>query len=160
MLHIIPKYTTHLIFSLALRNNMKPVVIIVISVVCSVIAVLAVQFLSSGEDIGESIGNIVPFDCAKGWDKLRDHYWLRGSDEFKELSFEEKYPIRKDEAINIYQFNKNLCYSNHEEWQDRAQDKDGRLVEIDQGNCPVCWYDAIDSEFEYNTKFPEGHWLE
>ena len=48
---------------------MKPIAIIVISVVCSVVAVIAVQSFSgvdfSEVDVGESVANIVPFDCAK-----------------------------------------------------------------------------------------------
>ena len=137
---------------------MKPVVIIAISVVCSVVAVLAVLSLSSGENFGESIANIVPYDCAKGWEKKRDHTSFRNSDEMKELSIDEQMPIRKDEAINIYQFNKNLCNTNHEEWQDRANDPDGHLAKTDKGTGYLGWAEAISDEIEYNQKFPNGHW--
>jgi len=138
----------------------KPIAIIVISVVCSVVAVLAVQFFSSGEDIGESIVNIVPYDCAKGWEKLRDHTSFRNSDEMKELSSDEQYQIRKDEAMTIHQFHKNLCYTNHEEWQDRVNDPDGHMAKTDKAVGMQSWGGAISSEMEYNEKFPNGHWQE
>ena len=122
-----------------------------------VIAVVIIVIVIVGIGISEGV-SIIPYDCAKGWDKLRDHAWLRNSDEFKELSIDEQMPIRKDEAINIYHYNKNLCYTNHGEWEHRSHDKDGRLAQINSGYQGLSWSNAILSEMDYNSKFPNGHW--
>ena len=46
---------------------------------------------------------------------------------------------------------------NHEEWQHRSADADGRLAYIDSDvEFLVNWNEAIADEYEYNEKFPDG----
>jgi len=137
-------------------KNVKPIVIIAISVVCSVVAVLAIQFLISGEDIGESITSVVPFDCAKAWDEMNNSLRIQDNNAFQKLSQEEQREIRKYNGLIRDEFHANWCYLNHEEWQDRAIDKDGRILVLDKGIGYLSWEEAISDEFRYNVKFPDG----
>jgi len=132
---------------------LRTIIGVVIAVIIAVIVIVGISTIS------ENV-NIIPYDCAKGWDELRDHAWLRNSDEFKKLGFDEKYPIRKDEVMKTYEFNKNLCYANHEKWEQRSQDKDGKLEQINSGYQGLSWRDSILAEMDYNLKFPNGHWQE
>jgi len=140
---------------------MKPIVIIIISVVCSVVAVIAVQSFSgvdfSEVDVGESVANIAPFDCAKGWDEWRAQPRFTDNDSFRKLSPEERKKIEGHYGRILDEFNANWCYLNHEEWQHRSLDRDGRLACIDIGcERDVNWASGIASEQEYNEKFPDG----
>jgi len=138
----------------------KPIAIIGISVVCSVVAVIAVQSLSgvdfSEVDVGESVANIIPFDCAKGWDDMRANLRHVDNDAFQKLSKEDQREIRKHEGLIMDEFHANWCYLNHEEWEGRAEDRDGRLVEWFGVDYNARWQNAIATEFEYNEKFPDG----
>jgi len=136
---------------------MKPIAIIAISVVCSVAAIGVIELLVYGVDIGESVGNIVPFDCAKAWDTMQSSLRITDNKAFQELSPEERREIRNFHGNILDEFHKNWCYLNHEEWQHRSEDKNGRLAYIDSGvERFVNWDDAIATEFEYNEKFPDG----
>ena len=122
--------------------------------------------LESGKRLTKILGKINDEDLVFGTTQnvhsaiVNKEGTLRNSDEFKELSVKEKYPIRKDEAINTYQFHKNLCYTNHGEWEHQSQDKDGRLTQINSGYQGLSWEDSILVEMDYNLKFPNGHWQE
>ena len=139
---------------------MKPIVIIAISVICSVGAIIAVQSFSdvdfSEVDVGEGVANIVPFDCAKAWDTMWNSLRIQNNTAFQELSHEEQDKIRKYNGLIRDEYHKNLCDLNHEEWVDRSVDKDGRLAQITNGDLGLSWNSAINSEYEYNEKFPDG----
>ena len=79
---------------------MKPIVIIAISVVCSVGAVIAVQSFSgvyfSEVDV---VGNIVPFDCAKAWDEFTTSLRTTDNNAFQKLSEKEQLLIFRFEPI-------------------------------------------------------------
>jgi len=115
----------------------KPIVIIVISVVCSVSAVIAVQSFSgvdfSEVDVGESVANIIPFDCAKAWDTMQSSLRITDNDAFQKLSFEERQEIRNFHGNIWDEYHANWCALHHEEWQNRAEDRNGRLAYIDSG---------------------------
>jgi len=139
----------------------KPIVIIAISVVCSVGAVIAVQSFSgvdfSEVDVGESVRNIVPFDCVKAWDEWVSHPRFTDNDAFRKLSPEERKKIEGQYGRIFDEINANWCMKNHEEWQHRSADTDGRLAQIDRGDFPrINWNEAIADEYEYNEKFPDG----
>jgi len=137
----------------------KPIAIIAISVACSVVAVLAVQFLISGEDIGESIGNIVPFDCAKAWDAFTTSLRITDNNAFNKLSEKEQQEIRKHNAILRDGYHHNWCTIDREEWRDRAVDPMGYLTKTDKGTGYLGWAEAESDEIEYNTKWPDGSYI-
>ena len=139
---------------------MKPVVIIVISVVCSVAAIGIIELIIYEDDIGGSITNIVPFDCAKAWDDRRESLRIIDPDAYKKLGPEEKRKVKQDDTKIDDEYHANWCATNHEEWQHRAKDLDGRLAYIDSGRYDdeVSWNSAIASEKYYNEKFPDGAW--
>jgi len=129
--------------------------IIGLGAVCFVV-VFAIAVLALGDSGVDVVGNIVPFDCAKGWDDMRSNFRITNYDEFQKLSPEERHEIQKQEGLIMDKFHANWCYENYKEWIDKAKDRDGRLVQISSGYQGLSWEDAILTEIEYNTKFPDG----
>jgi len=93
---------------------MKPVVIIAIAVVCSVAAVLSIQFLfnSGNEILGDNIitGSLF-FDCAKEFDKM-----IRDYDNPKMNNYDES--IQYQNTLYNYGFElfENRCLITIESW--------------------------------------------
>jgi hypothetical protein len=97
------------------------------------------------------------FDCAKAWDEWVSQPRMTDNDSFQKLSHEERKKIEGQYGRIWDEFNANWCMTNHEEWQHRSADADGRLALIDIGNSPLLdWDEAIRDEIEYNVKFPDG----
>ena len=139
---------------------MKPIAIIAISVVCSVVAVIAVLSFSgvdfSEVDVGESVANIVPFDCAKAWDDMQGSLRITDNDVFQKLSPEERMEIRNFHGNILDEYHANWCALNHEEWEGRVEDKSGRFAFWFGSDYNYRWQEAIATEYEYNEKFPDG----
>jgi len=135
----------------------KPVAIIVISVICSVVAVIGVLALGgSGVDV---VGNIVPFDCAKAWDEFTTSLRITDNNAFQKLSQKEQWEIRKYNDILRDKFHHNWCTLDREEWRDRAVDPMGYLAKTDKGTGYLGWAEAESDEIEYNTKWPDGSFI-
>ena len=135
---------------------MKAIAIIAISVVCSVAAIGIIELIVYEDDIGEIVTNIVPFDCAKAWDTMQSSLRITDNKAFQKLSPEERREIRNFHGNILDEFHKNWCYVNYEEWIGKAEDKNGRLVIISNGEEGLSWGSAITTEYEYNEKFPDG----
>jgi hypothetical protein len=87
---------------------LKPVVIIAIAVVCSVIAVLSIQFISNNSN---EIVSTLTFDCAKQYDQLGDKTY---SDS-----------MTTEEGKEIFEtFLKNKCASTVDDWKERSKYQD------------------------------------
>ncbi len=102
---------------------MKPVIIIAIAVLCSVVAVFGTQFLFVGNNefiIDNEIINSLTFDCAKQWDEYYDSYnKMQGR-----LGDSYKQSMKTIEAEEIgIGFIKNNCISTVNEWAYRTQDE-------------------------------------
>jgi len=134
----------------------KPIVIIVISVVCSIAVIGVIELLVYGVDVGESVANIIPFDCAKGWDDRQGSLRITDNDAFQKLSPEERMEIRNYYGNILDEYHANWCALNHEEWEGRVEDKSGRFAFWFGSDYNYRWQEAIDTEYEYNEKFPDG----
>ena len=75
---------------------------------------------------------------------------------FQELSHEEQDKIRKHDGLILDDFHENWCAKNFRERIDDAKDTSGRLAMIANNEHGLSWQRWIDSELEYNEKFPEG----
>ena len=104
------------------------------------------------------VADIIPFDCAKAWDDMNDSFRVQDYEAFKKLSGEERKKIRQDEWKIRDKFHANWCNLNHEEWEDRVKDKDGRFALVHGANHRDNWQYSIDVEYEYNERFPDGAW--
>ena len=135
---------------------MKPIVIIAISVVCSVFAIGVIELIVYEDDIGGSITNIVPFDCARAWDDMRGVLKIQDRDAYEKLSPEEQRKIRQDDTKIRDKYHANWCALNHEEWEGRVEDKDGRFAQWFGYDYNARWQEATDTEYEYNERFPDG----
>jgi len=118
-----------------------------------VFAVMVFPIGGTGIDFVE---DIVPYDCAKGWDDMRESLRLQDYDAFQELPPEEKRKVRQYETKINDDMHGNWCSLNHEEWQDRVKDKDGRFALVHGANHRDNWQYSIDVEYEYNERFPDG----
>jgi len=140
----------------------KPITIIAISVVCSVVAVIAVLSFSgvdfSEVDVGESVANIVPFDCAKAWETMMGSLRVQDNDAFQKLSPEERKEIRQDETKIRDKYHANWCSVNHEEWEGRVEKYKEEFAESYLRDYRASWETAIATEYEYNERFPDGAW--
>jgi len=134
----------------------KPVVIIVISVVCSVAAIGVIELIVYGVDVGEIVTNIVPFDCAKAWETMMGSLRIQDNDAFQKLSPEERMEIRNYHGNIRDEFHANWCYLNHEEWEGRVEAYKEAFAASYFVDYRASWERAISSEFEYNAKFPDG----
>ena len=114
---------------------MKPIAIIVISVVCSVAVVLTILSLSPDTDFSESVGTALTYDCAKGWDENV----LLGKEPRENLTEEEINKARDD-------FFKNGCISKVDEWKHRTQDE---TLDSHVSNSEI-WQKYKDAEWNYN----------
>ena len=123
---------------------MKPVIIIAIAVLCSVVAVFGTQFLFVGNNeiiidnqsimnnefiMDNEIINSLTFDCAKQWDEYYDSYnKMQGR-----LGDSYKQSMKTIEAEEIgIGFIKNNCVSTVNEWAYRTQDEN------------TVWYSGMD----------------
>jgi len=122
----------------------KPVIIIAVAVLCSVVAVFGTQFLFVGNNeiiidnqsimnnefiMYNEIINSLTFDCAKQWDEYYDSYnKMQGR-----LGDSYKQSMKTIEAEEIgIGFIKNNCISTVNEWAYRTQDEN------------TVWYSGID----------------
>lgn len=126
-----------------------------LGVVGVIFAVTVFPIGGTGIDVVE---DVIPYDCAKGWDDLRESLRISDPDAYKSLEGEEKRKVIQYETKILDEYHANWCASNHEEWQHRAKDLDGRLAYIDSGRYDdeVSWNSAIAAEYEYNERFPDG----
>ena len=102
------------------------------------------------------VADIIPFDCAKAWDEMRSSLRTTDNDAFQKLSPEEEREIRKHDGLILDDFHANWCATNFRDWIDDAKDTDGRLAMIANNEQGLSWQRWIDTEWEYNEKFPDG----
>jgi len=112
---------------------MKPVIIIATAVICSVVAVFAIQFLIFSDNeiiIDNEIISSLTFDCAKQWDKTADHY--SKMQENLGHTYEQSMKMLEESEEIGKAFVKNKCASTVNDWAYRTQDEN------------TVWYSGID----------------
>jgi len=86
-----------------------------------VFVVMVLAFVGSGADFGESVGNVLTYDCAKGWDDYMS--FINRDFKIDSLSESQLENLGEDMKKTMDGFFKNKCISKIDDWSDRAQDK-------------------------------------
>ena len=103
---------------------MKPVTIIAVAVVCSVVGGFTIQFLIVSDNeisIDNDINSSLNFDCAKQWDKYAEFY-ANPPDDFNNNN-ETLLPLEESQEISKVFF-MNRCASTVNDWAYRTQHVD------------------------------------
>jgi len=125
---------------------MKQVIIIAITVVCTVVGVLVIQFFINSGD--EKIG-FMAYDCAKGWPDVKS--FKDKISQLENLTDEQIENLTEEMRNTSGPFFKNNCISTVDYWGKRTQDNVTIPLILDDMQFRQQW---LDLEWNWNQKYP------
>ena len=115
----------------------------------TVFIIMVLSFVGSGADFGESVGNVLTYDCADGWDNYMS-FFIRDYN-IDSLSESQLEKLGEDMKKNMDEFFKNKCISKIDDWSDRAQDDMILPAILESRELRQAFKDI---EWNYNQKYP------